>query len=387
MLVATLISCSQEGNITGNAVLTTTMPKRTLTYMQQVKAHRIDSLFTLLYKSGDFNGNALIAQNDTIIFQKSFGVSDKVSGKLLHDSSSFQLASVSKTFTAAAILTLVDKGALKLDDYVTKYISDFPWAKVQIKHLLSHRTGLANYIYLFDKMAKTRKLPFNNKEMICLFDSACPKKYFDVNKKFDYSNTNYFLLASIVERVTGLDFNEYISAAIFKPLGMKHTFLTSDTVKLNSFRNTKGYTLKWQEVKLDAFDGVFGDKGLYSCTGDMLLFANAYFNAKLISKATLKDAISPKSPEDKIRNYGYGWRMKDFETNDSNKLVFHNGWWHGYRTAFQRRLIDNTTVIILSNTLNTSTYQTWKVFNALDGINDSTKVNNTIDIHETRHGH
>ncbi|MBC7862255.1 MAG: beta-lactamase family protein, partial [Bacteroidia bacterium] len=363
----------QDEKVVAKAFKEVQMPERKLTRRQQFKAFRLDTLFTLLYESGAFNGNVLVAQNDTIIFQKSFGHADKDAGILLHDSSSFQLASVSKTITAASVLILVDKGVLSLEDPVTKYIDSFPWPKVKIKHLLSHRSGLQNYIYLCSPMCKERNnVPFCNEEMLCLFDSARAKEFFKPDEQFSYNNTNYFLLASIVERSTGITFEQFVNSRIFKPLGMKNTFLCSDTAKLHSYRNTKGYTFKWDRVQFDPYDGVFGDKGVYSSTTDLLLFANAYFNGKLFSQKILKDATSPHSPEDKTHNYGYGWRMVNFENNNPEKLIFHNGWWHGYRTAFQRRLKDNTTVIILSNRLNKSVYSTWRVYKALDGATDTT---------------
>jgi CubicO group peptidase (beta-lactamase class C family) len=372
-LCAGICSCQDDSKKQiGDGIGGFSMPVRKLSRKQQFEAYRLDTLFTLLYNSGAFNGNVLLAQNDTIVYQKSFGYADREQKIFLHDSSAFQLASVSKTITSAAVLILVDKGVVKLEDPVTKYIDGFPWPKVNVKHLLTHRSGLPNYIYMCSPLLKERKCCFNNEEMICLLDSAKPKEYYDPGDQFNYSNTNYFLLASIIERATGNSYGYFVKKNIFEPLGMKNTFLATDTAMLNSNRETHGYTFKWTRVNSDPYDGVLGDKGIYSTTGDMLQFANAFFSAKLFSKKLLDEAIAPHSPDEKNQNYGYGWRMMNFEEKNPEKIVYHNGWWHGYRNAFQRRLKDNTTLIILSNRLNKSVYATWRVFKALDGLTDTT---------------
>ncbi len=380
VLCCFLASCQDEDSVKnrGDGLTDFNMPVRKLSRKQQHEAYRLDTLFTLLYQSGAFNGNVLLAHNDTIVYQKSFGFADKERKMLLHDSSAFQLASVSKTLTSAAILILIDQGVIKLDDPVTKFIDDFPWPKVNVKHLLTHRSGLPNYIYMCSPMLKDRKCAFDNEEMICLLDSAKPKEYYDPGDQFNYSNTNYFLLASIIERATGMSYNNYLRKKIFEPLGMKHTFFATDSIMLNSFRETHGYTFKWSRVNSDPYDGVLGDKGIYSTTSDLLRFSNAFFGAKLFNKKLLEEAISPHSPDTKSQNYGYGWRMVNYANNDPEKIVYHNGWWHGYRNAFQRRLKDNTTLIILSNRLNKSVYATWRVFNAMDGAPDTTGLKEQI---------
>lgn len=367
-LIALLCSCQgDDGKQKGDGLAGFQMPVRKLTRKQQLQAYRIDTLFTLLYNSGAFNGNVLLAKNDTIIYQKSFGFADREHKIPLHDSSLFQLASVSKTLTAAAILILVDKGILKLDDPVNKFIDEFPWPKVKIRHLLSHRSGLPNYIYMCSPFMKERKCVFNNEEVICLLDSIRPKEYYDPGDQFNYSNTNYFLLASIIERSTGIPYVTFLKKKIFEPLGMRNTFFATDTSLSRSGQFTHGYTYRWARVASDPLDGVLGDKGIYSTTMDMLLFANAYFNARLFNEKLLNEAISPQSPDEKNNNYGYGWRMQNFEEGNTEKIVYHNGWWHGYRNAFQRRLKDNITLIVLSNRLNKSVYATGRVFKTLDG--------------------
>jgi len=128
---------------------------------------------------------------------------------------------------------------------------------------------------------------------------------------------------------------------------------------------SKPYDNRWMQIEKEAADFVLGDKSVYSTPYDLFLFSEALYQNKLLTAETQQLAFKAYSKEKKQSNYGYGWRMKDF--NDSlKKEVFHNGWWHGYRTSFHRRLSDKITIIVLSNQLNKSAYQTWKIYQVLD---------------------
>jgi CubicO group peptidase (beta-lactamase class C family) len=378
-LLFCLASCNTKGQKSEGGRFTEFSPiKRELSRIQQEKANRLEKIFDELNKNGQFNGNVLIEQNDTIIFSKCYGYADKERKIKLNDSSAFQLASVSKTITAAAVLVLADWEIINLNDPVNKYVSEFPYPKVIIRDLLTHRSGLPNYLHLCSPMIKHHPNNFDNNEILCFLDSVKPKVYCQPDRRFEYSNTNYFILATLVERTTGLSFNEFVKTKIFKPLGMNNTFFFTDKVK-NEYRHmTKGYTMDWRPVLSDPFDGVLGDKGVYSTTTDMLLFAKAYFGGKLFNQKLLQEATSPHSKEEHEGNYGYGWRMKNFQEGNPEKLIYHNGWWHGYRNAFQHRLKDNTHLIILSNRLNKSVYESKLYFDALDNVSDSAVVNQTL---------
>ena len=148
------------------------------------------------------------------------------------------------------------------------------------------------------------------------------------------------------------------------PLGMKNTATIVD-IDLNSSKVTKPYDTRWRPVAFDASDYVLGDKSIYSTPFDLFLFSEAMYNNRIIRPETQELAYTAFSKEKKIDNYGYGWRLKDY-ANPDKKEVYHNGWWHGYRSSFHRRLSDTLTVVILSNQLNRSAYQTYKVYEILD---------------------
>lgn len=327
---------------------------------------RIDTLFQKLYNTNAFNGNVLIAKNNQIVYQRSFGYAVKENNTQLTDSSLFQLASVSKVITGIGVLLLYEQEKLKLDQKVADILPGFPYPNVTVKHLLAHRSGLPNYTYFCCEYLKNDQTQLSNQAVLDLMIEHKPKSYFKEGLRFNYSNTNYALLALIIEKISGKSYSAFMQNELFTPLGMRHS-CTLPTLDFTNKHLTFGYTVSYKRVENDRFDGVVGDKGIYTTTHDLFLLSAALYQGKLLSKETQQMAFSPNSPEKKQSNYGLGWRMRDFDSE--NKEVFHNGWWHGYRTSFHRRLKDSLTVIVLSNRLNKSVYATWRIYGAIDGPN------------------
>ena len=327
--------------------------------------YRLDTLFTKLYNANAFNGNVLIAKGKNIIYLKSFGYGIKEKNVALNDSSLFQLASVSKVITGVATLLLYEQGKLNLDTKVSDILPNFPYATVTVKHLLSHRSGLPNYTYFFGDLIKD-SLSGNvtNQNMLDVMVKYKPKAWLSPGVRFNYCNTNFALLALIIEKVSGKSYGTFLKEELFQPLGMNHSY-TALNIDSTKEHITHGYTMNYGKVANDRFDGVVGDKGIYTTTYDLFLLSTALYQKTLLKKETQLMAYTPMSPEKKLSNYGLGWRMKNMQ--DADKEVFHNGWWHGYRTSFHRRLKDSLTVIVLSNRLNKSVYATWRIFGAIDG--------------------
>ena len=330
----------------------------------KAEIYRLDTLFTKLYKADAFNGNVLIAKGKNIIYQKSFGYSIKEKNILLNDSSIFQLASVSKVITGVATLLLYEQGKLKLETKVSDILADFPYKDVTVKHLLSHRSGLPNYTYFCGEFLSDSICSLSNQNMLDIMIKHKPKAYLNPGLRFNYCNTNYALLALIIEKISQKSYATFLKEELFTPLGMNHSY-TALNIDSTKEYITRGYTMKYGCVANDRYDGVVGDKGIYTTTYDLFLLSTALYQHKLLANTTQELAFSPHSKEVKTHNYGYGWRMRNM--NDSAKEVFHNGWWHGYRTSFHRRLKDSLTVIVLSNRLNKSVYSTWRIYAAIDG--------------------
>ena len=333
-----------------------------VTYKNEI--YRLDTLFSKLHKSNAFNGNVLIAKGSNIMYQKSFGYSKKEANLLLTDSSIFQLASVSKVITSVAILLLFEQGKLNLEDKVSAILEDFPYKNITIKHLLSHRSGLPNYSYFCGEYVDKKTHRLSNQNMLDMMVKYEPKAYLNPDIRFNYCNTNYALLALIIEKISKKSYSNFLRDDLFKPLGMNHSYTALNMDSTNE-QITCGYTMKFACVPHDMYDGILGDKGVYTTSYDLFLLSTALYQHKLLHKTTQQLAYTPHSSEKKTSNYGFGWRMKNM--NDTTKEVFHNGWWHGYRTSFHRRLKDSLTIIVLSNRLNKSVYATWRIYAAIDG--------------------
>lgn len=323
----------------------------------------LDTFYKNQVKAG-FNGSVLIGYKGKVLYERYFGVSQKESGAMWSPETQSQLASTSKTLTSGAILLLKDKGLLNLDDNVSKYIPTFPYKEITIRMLLNHRSGLPDYIHLMAKPKDKKYL--NNDDVVNFFATKKPKLNFTPNTNFTYCNSNFALLASIVESVSGMKYDYFMKRFIFNPLDMKSTFVL-DPNKERICTASFCYNFSWTKEPEMHFDGIWGDKGTYSSVRDMYKWDQALYTGKLIKKSTLAEAFKPYSFEKPgVKNYGLGWRM--FNYPDGLKIVFHNGWWHGNNTCFYRFIEDNFTVIVLGNRFNKSIYQQpLKIYNIIMG--------------------
>ncbi len=320
---------------------------------------RLDSFYAAEVAKG-FNGSVLIGYRGRIVYERYFGYSNREKGIKWSEKTNSQLASTSKPFTSAAILALSDKGLLDIDDQVKKYIPEFPYSQITVRMLLNHRSGLKDYIKF--AAASPDKPYLNNEDIVNLFATKQPSLYFPSNTNFKYSNSNYAILASIVERVSGMRFKYFVERFIFKKLGMTNTEIHDPNLPTKT-NKALSYKAGWKHYKDMHHDGVYGDKGVYSCVRDLYKWDQALYSNKLLKWTTLKAAYKPYSFEKPSqKNYGLGWRMIHYPA-ENMRVVYHNGWWHGNNTAFYRFLNDNFTIIVLGNKYNTKIYkQPEKIF-------------------------
>jgi CubicO group peptidase (beta-lactamase class C family) len=327
----------------------------------QDKAKRLDSLMTNLYKEKSFNGNVLVAEKGNIIYQKSFGLANEKTGQKLDLKTNFELASVSKQFTAMAIVQLQKAGKLQYDDPISKYLPELAFYQgITIKNLLTHTGGLPDYMEVLSSEWKTNDIVTNN-DVIKIFEKVKPAALFKPNQKWEYSNTGYLLLASIIERVSGKSFGDYLSDKIFKPLKMNNTFIYRRWFKPEKKSNyAAGYIysdslqrkITPDEMGIDYYvvvlDGVVGDGMVNSNLEDMLKWDRALYGDKLINKAD-KDLIfsSSKTADDQDTDYGYGWRIA--QNKVYGKIASHSGGWGGYISYIERDLDNDKTIILLQN--------------------------------------
>ncbi len=315
------------------------------------KKQALDTLFSRMHGTGVFNGNVLVVDQGTVIYKKSFGYKNLFTKEPLKIDTPFQLASVSKQFTAVAIMQLKEKGLLNYNDPVYKYLP-FPFdSSITIFSLLTHSSGIPNYIYCLDKVYD-KSFPLSNQLVVSLMDEKKPGINYHPNSHFNYNNSNYMYLAAIVERLSGLDFRSYVQKYLFEPAGMKHSFVY-DPNKPEQIKNAaKGFDSPSRPAAVDYLDGVVGDKGIYATVEDLLLWDKALHEHKLLKAETFNEALKPKLNFKNLetKNYGFGWRLKLLP--DSTWLSFHTGWWHGFQTFYLFDRYRKSAIICLSNHAN-----------------------------------
>ena len=373
-------------DITNNSILSNDEKERLIA---EVKA----KYETILGNKG-FSGQILIAKNGEVIFEDYKGFSNFSDKTAILPETPIHLASISKTFTGMAALKLWEEDKLDLKAPVTKYIAGFPYASVTIEQLLSHRSGLPDYTYFMEpnkyktvkvknrrgRWVKKLKLikaetPFrqglyNNQDVLDYMVAKRPAPAAMPNRVFKYCNTNFVMLALIIEKITGQDFPTYMDETIFKPLKMENTFVFSNK---SIDKYTPSYNARMVPYKIEKYDCIYGDKNIYSTARDMYLWDKALTEATYVKQSTLEMAYQPQSPTNKYHhNYGLGWRI--LTKPNEERLVYHNGWWHGNNTVFTRLIGESATIIILGNRFNKSIYKGKEIASVFTGKVDTTAL-------------
>ena len=344
------------------------------------KEGKLGNLIGKRIKNG-FNGSILNAQKGIVLVDTATGYADLATKSKNTPSSKFQLASISKTFTSIAIMQLVEAGKVNLDYEIQVYYPKFPYKGVTIRSLLSHRSGLPYYEYSFDKIVRYQKQYPTNQEIIKWFEEASPPPAIHnlPDHYFAYNNTNFAILAAIVEKACNCTFQTYVKKNIFDPLGMKDSFVQSqknDT--LNLVNRTFGYQYG-RKLPFDFYDNVVGDKGIFSSSRDLYKWYLALKNAQIVSKESLKEIFSPRSFEfPGLRNYGYGFRLW-LNSKQQTDYIYHTGWWKGYNTIFFFDLKKDFVIIVLSNKLDKSVYQIRDLIDILEDGKVNTLENDILE--------
>lgn len=335
---------------------------------------RIESIDRYLQEQVDyfnFNGNVLIAEKGKTIYQKSFGFSDFNKQIPLNDSSIFELASIGKQFTAMCILMLEKQGLLNLNDSLKKFFPELPYYNIKIHHLLTHTSGLPNSYKLFDNKWDHKKIAFND-DVIRLLSKEKPAIHFRPGEKWEYSNTGYDLLASIIEKVSGLSFKDCMAKNIFIPLQMANTRIYN-TRRSGEIIDNYAYGYVWSDslnryILPDSLpeynyvyflDGIQGSGLINSTTNDLLKWTTFLFDNKVQADTLIQKLLYPYTLCDFAATfgglryngasrlyYGYGVFLGNNEFGD---FAYHGGGWPGYNTEIFRCLTDGITIIVLSN--------------------------------------
>lgn len=337
----------------GNPVKSPSTPDSTQVALEKFKKDSLTcaSFFDTLLPLDSFNGAILIARKGEILFEKYQGKVLLKKGDTITSSTPFHIASSSKPFTAISILQLNKEGKLKLTDTLQKYFPNFPYKGITIELLLTHRSQLPDYIHFMKTYWTNKSKRVSNKDVLDVMISRRPKLRGVPGKTFLYSNTNYMLLALIVEQVSGMTFPDYLKKNIFEPLQMNETFVYQPA---DDQRITPSFNSKGEMEPFTFLDQTYGDKNIYSTARDMLKWDQALYTG-FISKDVLDQAFEPTSIEKKgISHYGRGWRM--YVLDSTHKIIYHNGWWHGNNSCFYRIVTESLTIIIQGNRMNKNIY-------------------------------
>ncbi|MBF0596637.1 serine hydrolase domain-containing protein [Faecalibacter rhinopitheci] len=327
--------------------------------------NRVAKFHTDFWKSSNVSGGLLVAKNGKIIFEQYAGLANVGKNTPLTADTPIHIASISKVLTGVAILKLVENNKLKLDDKVQKYLPTFPYEETTVRNLLNHRSGLPNYAnVLYEKKLEDRANPITNEGVLEVFANNNVGLVRRVDSGFFYSNTNFVLLALIIEKIQKMPFPQAMKYMVFDPIGMKNTFIFEYDKHKDIVSESYGYAgSKWN---WDHLDKTYGDKNVYSTPRDLFKLDQAMYSDKFLSKAIKDEAYKGYSYESKgYKNYGLAMRLLEYENNE--KLLYHNGWWHGNNTVFVHDTKNKFTVIALGNRQNKSIYSAFR----LAGIHDN----------------
>lgn len=318
--------------------------------------------FDSLLNNNRFSGGILVAKNGQVIYEHYQG--DVYGNNITSISSStpFHVASTSKTFTSTSILQLEARGLLALDDTLQKYWADFPYAGITIRNLLNHSSGIPDYANFLPKYGWDKKITATNWDVLNTITTKYPPLDFNTGARFKYCNTNFVLLALLVEKLSGLSFPFYVKENIFDVAGMKDSYVLSPF-------NRGDYMPSWaangRMYNFDYLDGLYGDKNVFTTCRDLLKYDSAIRVGALLDPLSYERAWEPNFKDSKYDEpweyYGLGWRLKVFENN--LKIAYHNGWWHGNNAVFQRLVADTAVIIVTGNRMNSKIYASAKAAN------------------------
>ena len=335
---------------------------------------QIDTFLDNLDADHNINGNVLIAGDGKILYEKAYGISDAAAGKTNELNTRFVLASVSKPVTAVGVFQLIEKGKLSLDGKVAQYLKAFPYPEITVRHLLAHTSGLPNTDELFSPLLQKDSLRrYTNKDIIPALKSFGKSLHFKAGDKFEYSNTNYSILALLIERKSGFSFRDYMEQFIFRPAKMLNSEILNadfdydpryarkydrpihyvDTLRpIELVKQLKRFTFNWV--------GFQGPGNMASTVHDMLAFDQALYKGRLIGERSMEQMFTPNRLNDGSipyrrsgidqAAYGLGWFI--FKDTSGGKVVWHSGGIPGMNTFMLRNLDKKQFIFVTDNAQN-----------------------------------
>lgn len=325
------------------------------TIFGQDRFQELDQHFQRLNKDGYFSGNILMAEGDSILFTGSYGYADVAAKRKLNRESVFELASVSKQFTATGIALLAEDGKIDLDEPVATYLPELAaYPKITVRHLVHHVGGLADYMEFSEKHVK-RKEFVTNQTVLDVFRDKKPKVSFKAGDHFEYSNSGYLILASVIERVSEQSFGDFLTARIFKPLGMESSSVYRRRYAPRTIENyAHGHVWTGENYAIPDsledlqfvvwLDGVVGDGMVNSTLDDLWKWNRAFAKGKLDTALLFQPGLEADSSS---TGYAFGLGVRNHP--DYGRTISHSGGWPGYNTFTYYFPETDRTLILLRN--------------------------------------
>jgi CubicO group peptidase (beta-lactamase class C family) len=323
-------------------------------------ARRVDTLFSGLILNQEPGAAVLVVKDGRVAFEHGYGVTDLRALRLINGRTNFRLASITKQFTAAAVMLLARDGKLRYEDNLTAIFPDFPeyGSAITIRHLLTHTSGLADYEDLMSPHDSTIPVEQVQIKDIGVFNllKAQEAGKFAPGSRWAYSNSGYVLLGLIVKKISGQSFAEFLKERIFVPLGMTNT-VAYERGENEVLNRAYGHTKKgdsWQETDQSPTSATLGDGGVYSSLEDLTKWDEALRRHTLLSEPEIQPGLipvrvpaeGPTEPDGTPAAYGFGWFLNPWR---GHARMWHYGETVGFRTAIQRFTDDGLTVIVLCN--------------------------------------
>lgn len=310
-------------------------------------AQELDKMLTSIYTADAPGAAVIVTRNAKPIFRKGYGMADLELGVKMEPDMVFRIGSITKQFTAVAILMLAEQGKLHLSDDLTKFLPDFPTHnnKITVEHLLVHTSGIKSYTDMQEWLPLMRK-DMSVQELIDLFKNQPPD--FAPDARWQYNNSAYVLLGAIIEKVSGVSYEDFIQKNIFDALGMKHSFYGSASRVLP--RRIPGYqkgTSGYDNAAYLSMTQPYAAGSLLSSVDDLALWDAALYTDTLVKQTALQRAwTSYRLQNGEATNYGYGWAIGEYE---GQRLIMHGGGINGFITNAIRVPHERIYVAVLTN--------------------------------------
>ncbi|MEF3308806.1 serine hydrolase [Paenibacillus sp. GYB004] len=324
------------------------------------KREKLEHLFAEIDRQGGVNGVFMAAERGEVIYEAAFGFAERSSGRRLTTNTVFELASLSKPFTALGVIVLEEQGKLAYDDPVSLWIPELPYPGITVRQLLGHTSGLPDYMELFFTHWDRTRIAANEDVLDMLLRHQ-PPVYFEPGESWLYSNTGYVLLAILIKRISGLTFAEFMRSRIFHPLGMTRTSVYNRRCRPETISDyAYGYVFDFHSGEymlpddigdtqyVTFLDGIQGDGTVNSNLSDLLKFDRALYTDSLVSRRSLAQVFAPIPLNNgDTFDYGFGWILEQKE--GKGRAVLHSGGWPGYASVMIRYIDADMTLIYLRN--------------------------------------